>query len=301
MAKAKIPAKTGGPYTATQKKYIRNHFRSKRAEDIATDLNVGTRGVKEYIKRELGGIRAKEVNVDLDITTREYWTEIKSQYTKDELKMFIFHWNNIISQFQDDILFTEELQIVDLIRLEISIDRTQRHEKEVIDEIGVAKALLTEEQNKPQSDDPEEKIKQQTKCMGLERQLSIAQNDRGKTSEQFIELSKLKRELLTKLRAGRSDRISLVESTRGTFGSLIKRLNEDAKFRRDTGILIEKIRLASFLEYERLSSSHQFQDLEYDKPILNSETVLLEDDEKPVTDYVEIIQENEETLEGKEE
>lgn len=300
MAKSRQPAKVGGPYTTIQKKYIRNHFRSKRAEDIAAELNVGVRGVKEYIKRELGGIRAREVNVDLDITTREYWTEIKSQYTKDELKMFIFHWNNIVSQFQEDILFTEELQVVDLIRLEISIDRTQRHEKDILDEISTTKALLEEEQKKPLSENPEERIQQQTRTMGLERQLNLAQNERGKTSEQFIELTKLKKDLLSRIKGSRSDRVERIENSRGTFSSLIRKLNEDTNFRKKIGQEIEKLRLASCLEFERLSTSHQFQDGEWDKCILNSETVLLEDDEKPINDYKEIIQEAE-TLEGKEE
>lgn len=291
MAKAKIPAKTGGPYTAAQKKYIRNHFRSKRAEDIATDLNVGARGVKEYIKRELGGIRAREVNVDLDITTREYWSEIKNQYTKDELKMFIFHWNNIIHQFQDDILFTEELQIVNLVQLEIGISRLQKREKEILDEVNKLKALLLVEQEQLPSDDPEERIKQQTRSMGIERQLSINTNELGKTSDNFIELSKLKKELLSKLKGSRSDRIENIENTRGTFSSLIKKLNENVQFRKETGILIEKLRLASCLEYERLSGLHTYQDGEIDYPILNSETVMLEDGQCVETDYKEIITE----------
>ncbi len=280
--------KTGGPYTQEQKKYIRNYFRSKRAEDIARDLGVGIRGVKDYIKRELGGIKARQVNVDLDITTREYWSEIKSQYTKDELKMFIFHWNNIISQFQDDILHTEELQIIDVIRLEISIDRTQRHEKEVLDEINNVKIQVDIEQHKGEPVDESELIKYQTKLFQFERQMAVLQQQRDATSKQFLDLIKEKKQLLGKLRATRADRIETIESTRGTFNALIRKLNEDIEFRKNIGSEIEKIRLSSCLEFQRLSSVHQFQDLEWDRCILNSETILLEDNEQAKIDYIEI-------------
>ena len=64
-----------------------------------------------------------------DLTFRPYWVELQQQFTDDELKLFQYHWARIISQFKDDIIPTEELQVVDLIKLELLMNRALKHNK----------------------------------------------------------------------------------------------------------------------------------------------------------------------------
>lgn len=282
------PIKRGGPYTGSQQRYIRDHFRIHTPEAIGKELGLNPKGIKAYIKKNLGGSKVRKLDIDLDITAREYWPEIKAQYTKDELKTFIFHWNNIIAQFQQDVLHTEEFQIIDVIRVEIAIDRCQKHEKEILDQIQAYQSELAELKQQEEPSDEMELAKFQNKCMQLERQLAIAQEQRANCASQVIEHLKLKKELLNKLRALRSDRVQAVEANRGTFSDLIRKLNEDIKYRQNIGREIEKIRLASCLEFERLTALHTYQDGELDSPILNSETVMFDENIKPSMDYKEI-------------
>jgi hypothetical protein len=44
--------------------------------------------------------------------------------------MFLYHWGRIISQFKDDVLPTEELQIIDTIKLDILMNRILRTQYE---------------------------------------------------------------------------------------------------------------------------------------------------------------------------
>jgi hypothetical protein len=46
-----------------------------------------------------------------------YWREIQKQFDENEQELFLYHWSRIISQFRDDVLPTEELQVIDAIKI----------------------------------------------------------------------------------------------------------------------------------------------------------------------------------------
>jgi hypothetical protein len=54
---------------------------------------------------------------------------------------------------------------------------------------------------------------------------------------------------------------------------LIKKIILDSDFRHDTGIEMEKMRLAMDKERERLSQTHKYEDNTSDQPFLTPETV----------------------------
>ena len=72
-----------------------------------------------------------------DLTFRPYWIELQQQFTEDELKLFQYHWARIISQFKDDVIPTEELQVVDLIKLELLMNRALKHNKDNIEQLSL--------------------------------------------------------------------------------------------------------------------------------------------------------------------
>jgi len=95
----------------------------------------------------LGG-RQDEEKAYYDLTRRPYWSELKLQFTEGELKLFQYHWARIISQFKDDVIPTEELQVVDLIKLELLMNRGLKYNKDNIEQISALEALISIERQR---------------------------------------------------------------------------------------------------------------------------------------------------------
>src|SRR6056300_710960 len=104
-------------------------------EEIAQKLDRDPESVQNFIKRKFKVGATNEEQAAFELDERPYWVEIKNQFTDDELKLFRYHWARIISQFRDDVIPTEELQVVDLIKMEILMNRALKSNKENIEQI----------------------------------------------------------------------------------------------------------------------------------------------------------------------
>jgi len=83
-----------------------------------------------------------------------------------------------------------------------------------------------------------------------------------------------KNSLLGNMKATRDARIKHLESNKNNFLSIIRKIVEDKPFRTRLGIDMEKMRLASEVEYRRLSEYHSYEDGIVDQPILTPENVI---------------------------
>jgi len=117
-------------------------------EAIATELNRTSDSILEFIKRKvaegkfespswLSETVSNEEQAQFDLQFRPYWTELKQQFTEGELELFQYHWARIISQFKDDVIPTEELQVVDLIKLELLMNRSLKNNKDNVEQISL--------------------------------------------------------------------------------------------------------------------------------------------------------------------
>ena len=115
-----------GRLSDDEKRFINRTAPSMTVEDIAKKLDRSVSAIDKYLKEELQiGLSASEA-AGYQLEQRPYFTELKQQFTDDELQLFKYHWGRIISQFKDDVFPTEELQVVDVIKLEIdSLRRLQ--------------------------------------------------------------------------------------------------------------------------------------------------------------------------------
>ena len=121
---------------------------SMTVEDIASKLDRSVDSIEDYIKRELKvGLSRIEVAA-YSLEDRPYWRELEAQFTSDELELFKYHWSRIISQFKDDVFPTEELQVVDVIKLEILMNRCLKGNKENIEQISTYEHMIQDERSR---------------------------------------------------------------------------------------------------------------------------------------------------------
>ena len=258
-----------GRFDLAEQQYIRANIKTMHYENIATFLDRDPNSVKLWIQQNLGFTASdqKEVEAYNELKQKAYWYDLEDQFSEDELEMFVFHWKKMWSQFRDDVFHTEEIQIVDTIKLEILMNRSLKSQNENIKNLSEMEQLLIEEKSKDKEDVNWDYV------LNLERQCAVLRASQEALSRDYKDLQTKKSAMIKDLKGTREQRIKAIEDSKTTFASLIKKIILDTEFRRDVGVEMEKMRLAMDRERERLSQAHTYEDGITDQPFLTPDTV----------------------------
>lgn len=255
-----------GRFTISETSYIRANAERKTVDEIAKHLNRDPASVGSWITKNVGlsTSEKREVEVHQELKGRPYYKELNRQFSPEELEMFEFHFKKMWSQFKDDVFHTEEMQIVDTIKLEILMNRILRAQQDTVDKICNLEVEL----------EAAESVSDRDLAMNLERQIATLRASQETMSRDFKDLQSRKSMLLKDLKGTREQRIKAIEDHRQTFPTLITKVMTDSKYRHDMAIYLEKMRLAVEKERERLSQLISYEDNLPDRPLLNSESIL---------------------------
>jgi hypothetical protein len=256
-----------GRFSKEEIQYIEEHIKTDSYTDIALHLDRDPDSVEKHIKKNYGkGASAEEIAA-FDLENRAYWPEIKNQFTDEELKLFRYHWARIISQFRDDVIPTEELQVVDLIKLELLMNRCLKFNKDNIQQISALEALIAEERSR----DPDQQNADQ--IFNMERQVSSLKASQESLNKDYRELQTKKNSMLKEMKATREQRVKRLEDSKQSLTGWIAFLMTNPDVTQKYGIEMEKMRLAMEAEKDRLSEYHKYQDGMVDQPFLNADTL----------------------------
>lgn len=256
-----------GPWSKTEKDFIAAHHDKKSAEEIAAILRRNKDVVADYIHEHFGSaFKETAKSAEYNIQLSPVWKELEQQFTKDELQLFLFHWGRIISQFRDDVYPTEELQVIDTIKLEILMSRSMKNQQKCVQDVLQAENLLQLEVQKGIAADSQviNSLRQQIAS------LRAAQDVLGKQHNEYL---KQKNDILKNMKATRDARIQILESSKENFAGWMRKLISDKELRIKMGRDLEKMRLASLNSLEKFSEYHKYIDGDLDRPILNEHTV----------------------------
>jgi len=162
-------------------------------EDIALELDRSVEAVEDYIKRELKVGLSKEEEAAYSLEDRPYWKELEAQFTIDELELFKYHWSKIISQFKDDVFPTEEIQVVDVIKLEILMNRCLKGNKENIEQINTYDTMIKDERSRDKDQQDMDYI------LNLERQVASLRASQESLNKDYRELQAKKGSMLKEM------------------------------------------------------------------------------------------------------
>lgn len=259
-----------GRFSNEEMEFIEANAEVLSVDQIAARLDRDPDSVKDWIGKKIGfnAKQKKEAEVANELKSKPYYRELKHQFTDEELDMFEFHFKKMWSQFKDDVFHTEEMQIIDTIKLEILMNRILRSQQENQTEISTYERLVQGEKavDKDQRD--------MDYIMQLERQIAVLRASQETLSKDYKDLQARKATMLKDLKGTREQRIKAIEDSKQTFASLVKQIATDGDFRRKIGIDMEKMRLAMEKEKERLSEYHQYEDGTVDQPFLTPETLI---------------------------
>lgn len=239
-------------------------------EQIASELDRDPDSIKDWISRNIGFStkQKKEAAVAHELKAKPYYRELKYQFSDEELEMFEFHFKKMWSQFKDDVFHTEEMQIIDTIKLEILMNRILKSQQDNQNQISTYEGLIREEKAVDKDQRDMEYIIQ------LERQVAVLRASQETLSKDYKDLQARKATMLKDLKGTREQRIKAIEDSKQTFASLVKQIATDEAFRNKIGIDMEKMRLAMLNEKERLSEYHNYEDGTVDQPFLTPDTLI---------------------------
>ena len=257
-----------GRFSNEEMEFIEANAEVLSPDQIATKLDRDPESIRNWIGEKIGFSvkQKKEAEVANELKAKPYYKELDSQFSSDELEMFEFHFKKMWSQFKDDVFHTEEMQIIDTIKLEILMNRILRSQQENQRDIDANERLVREEKARDRDQRDMDLI------LNLERQVAMLRASQETLSKDYKDLQARKATMLKDLKGTREQRIKAIEDSKQTFASLVKKIAIDPEFRSQLGIDMEKMRLAMEKEKERLSEYTQFEDGQVDQPFLTPET-----------------------------
>ncbi len=251
-----------GRLSKTEMQFITESAEVMTVESIAEKLERDPVSISEFIKRNLQIGVSDEEDAAFTLKKRPYWRELKLQFTENELDLFQYHWTNIIMQFKDNVIHTEELQVIDLIKLELLMNRSLKLSKSSNDQIEQLEERIRIER----ALDPE--IAQIEQVLNMERQVASLKASQESMTKDYRELQTKKNSMLKEMRATREQRVKDIEESKQTFVGFLKHLISNPDVVKGYGMEMEKMRLAMEAERVRLSAYHTYEDGQIDQPFL---------------------------------
>jgi len=252
--------------------YIEDNAEKMTPEAMAEHLDRDVEPVIKYLKRigkTANTVQAMTVQAEYDIKGRPYWKELKTQFSEEELELFLYHWKQIVAQFRKDVMATEELQIIDTIKLEILMNRALREQQQTMITILDLEKDVQREKNKSSEDQDKEYI------FSIERNIASLRAAKESLSREYKDLQGKKSGMFKDLKATREQRIAKLENNKSTMAGLIEKILRDPDFFEEQGKTIEKMRISMNNELKRLGDYHKYDDGGLDRPFLTPQTVML--------------------------
>ena len=257
-----------GRFSTEEMSFIEAQAEVLSPESIAEKLDRDPGSSRDWIGKNIGfsAKQKKEAAVANELKEKPYYRELSNQFSVEELELFEFHFKKMWSQFRDDVVHTEEMQIIDTIKLEILMNRILKSQRGNQQEVAVAESLVREEKTRDKDQRDMDLI------INLERQVAVLRASQETLSKDYKDLQARKATMLKDLKGTREQRVKAIEDSKLTFASLVKQIATDPAYRTEIGIEMEKMRLAMEKEKERLSDYMEYNDGQVDQPFLTPET-----------------------------
>ena len=268
-----------GRFALSEEQYIRDNIYEKTLQEIANVLNRDYKTIERFMKRNdmvpftREETEREEAGLKSKLYKRSYWGQVKAQITAEELEYFEDSWINFMQQFNEDILYSEEMEMKEWIILEILKNRSMKDRMKHIEE-----AEKLEEKRDALLDD--DRKTGDNKWVDLisaytDQILSI-RNSMTAYSTEHVKFLDKSSNIAKNLKAIRSERIKRIEDGKSTFSGYIKMLESD-KARRQVGAEMEIMRHAKDVAKAKMGELHTYVDDTVDRPFLTPEIVLEND------------------------
>ncbi len=262
-----------GKLSTEEEKFILAYKDKMPIDEIAKKLNRTTEPILRFITEKAGTTHSgmeerevKEAELRKRLKARPYYSDLKAQFSEDELEMFSKSWLNFMLQFHEDVLWSEEIEIKRWITIDILIARGLKERFEHMKEIERLTKYIEAEYKRPAEDRDPNLAFYEGQLTFFKGAVSSFTNDQVKLESQIKDIKK-------DLKAARSDRIKLAEDGKVSFIGLIKLL-DDMENKERIGNEAAILSIASDKAKNQYGDYHEYLDGKVARPFLTSEIVL---------------------------
>jgi hypothetical protein len=199
------------------------------------------------------------------LMNKYYWPDIEKQFSSSEVIYFRETWCEYMKQFGDDVTFSEEMQVKDIITVDILIDRSMKERQ--------ATNVYIDELQKKLDKEYASSVPDNVTISNLEEQIQTARSSLSEYTVEYAKLLDKKKDLGRDLKMTRDQRKQKIEDSTTTFSAYIKAL-QDEDLRLKTGEEINLMKVAKDRAKQKLSEVHVYGDGVADLPLLTPETFL---------------------------
>lgn len=260
-----------GKLSLEEMKYIRENCFDLSISEIANALNRTEDPIRRYIDEQNLKARDLDDHAHLlnEFRARYYYGELRKQMSDAELIYAEHQWIDYFRQFNEDVTHTEEMQIMEVIRTEVLINRGMEDRQQTQKRIEDLEEMIEYERNKHPDDQNPQAL------AAFVTQLGACIASKSAYINEHDKLLTKKERLLKDLKGTREQRKRNAEDAKSNFTLWLKQLPD---YIEEEGDEMAVQALAADKAFERLSEYHQYEDGNLDQPVFNSETVKEEDE-----------------------
>lgn len=257
-----------GKLSLEEMDFIKQNCFDMPLQEIADHLNRTIEPVKRFIdKHNLKGRDTTDGEFLLStLRAKYYYHELKKQFEEHELLFFENQWIDFFKQFNEDVTHTEEMQILEVIRTEILINRSMIDRTLIMKSINDLETLIDQEMSKEMEE------RDSASLALFQSQMGSLIGAKGSHIHEHEKLLTKKEKYLQQLKGTREQRKRTAEDAKTNFTVWLRELN-NLKTRDIHGYNMEVQARAADKAAKELADFHKFQDGEIDRPLLNADTV----------------------------
>jgi hypothetical protein len=260
-----------GKFSLEERSFIERNVLEMPVAEMASHLNRTEDTIERFIREnELRGRTQEFEDAEKVLISklrhRPYYKDVALQLTANELGAFESGWISLVLQFREDVQYSEELSIKQLLILDILLDRSMIERKRFQEDADRIQRRLDIEFEKPEEE------RDVTHMINLEQQVSYARSAITSYTTEHAKLLGERKFVEKSLKATREERVKRSEDGQSSFVGLLRAL-EDEKERKKMGEYAELMRLAKEEARKRMSEYHTYVDGKIDRPLLNTDTV----------------------------
>lgn len=258
-----------GKLSKQEMNYIRQNCFDLSLEEIANNINRKIEPVKKFIDKE--NLKARDLtdqeHLLSTLRSRYYYQELKKQMSDGEIIFFEHNWVDFYKQFNEDVTHTEEMQILEVIRTEVLINRSMEDRQEIVRSLERLEGLINREMDK-------EEEQQDTQAIAMwQTQMGSLIGSKSAYINEHEKLLTKKERYLKDLKGTREQRKRVADDAKTNFSMWMRQL-DTLEMREKEGFEMEVQAIAAQKARKRLSEFHEYEDGEVDQPLLNSDTVI---------------------------
>lgn len=200
------------------------------------------------------------------------WKQVRQELLPDEVRYFEEQYEELMSQFRDDVLASERIQVFKVIRMAIFMNRNAKKQRDLTVQAHDTEKRLAYLAKKVRDGADLSEFELALEA-NLKAELGVITAELSDLVNGYTKLEDKHQGLMEELKATRKQRVDRIETGKIDFLMVLRSIATDDRVRQDSERQIELNRLTYAKEVVRLAKPHRFADGSIHQPLLNSDTV----------------------------